>query len=91
MLRWAIPAYRLPRNILDKEIDDIRSLGVEIKCNTRVGKNISFNKVSKEFDIVYLAPGAHKSQKMGVDGENTAVSMAAWNSCEISTPMKRPG
>jgi NADH-quinone oxidoreductase subunit F len=72
MLRWAIPAYRLPRNILDREIDDIRSLGVEIKCNTRVGKNISFNKVSKEFDIVYLAPGAHKSQKMGVDGENTA-------------------
>jgi NADH-quinone oxidoreductase subunit F len=72
MLRWAIPAYRLPRNILDREIDDIRSLGVEIKCNTRVGKNISFNKVSKEFDIVYLAPGAHKSQKMGMDGEDTA-------------------
>jgi NADH-quinone oxidoreductase subunit F len=70
MLRWAIPAYRLPRNILDSEIDDVRALGVEIKCNTRVGKDISFEKVSKEFDYVYLAPGAHKSQKMGVEGED---------------------
>jgi NADH-quinone oxidoreductase subunit F len=70
MLRWAIPAYRLPRHILESEIDDIRALGVEIKCNTRVGKDISFAKVGDEFDYVYLAPGAHKSQKMGVEGEN---------------------
>ena len=69
MLRWAIPAYRLPRNILDGEIDDVRALGVEIKCNTRVGKDISFEKVGEEFNYVYLAPGAHKSQKMGVEGE----------------------
>ncbi len=72
MLRWAIPAYRLPRNILDSEIDDVRALGVEIKCNTRVGKDISFAKVGEEFDYIYLAPGAHKSQKMGVDGEDVA-------------------
>jgi NADH-quinone oxidoreductase subunit F len=70
MLRWAIPAYRLPRNILDGEIDDVRALGVEIKCNTRVGKDISFEKVGEEFGYVYLAPGAHKSQKMGVEGED---------------------
>jgi NADH-quinone oxidoreductase subunit F len=70
MLRWAIPSYRLPRNILDGEIDDVRALGVEIKCNTRVGKDISFAKVGEEFDYVYLAPGAHKSQKMGVEGED---------------------
>jgi NADH-quinone oxidoreductase subunit F len=72
MLRWAIPAYRLPRDILDREIDDIRSLGVEIRCNTRVGKTISFDKIGKDFDIVYLAPGAHRSQKMGVEGEDKA-------------------
>ncbi len=70
MLRWAIPAYRLPRNILSQEIDNIRALGVEIKCNTRVGKNISFEKVNEEFDYIYLAPGAHKSQKMGAEGED---------------------
>ena len=70
MLRWAIPAYRLPREILDREIDDIRKLGVEIRCDTRVGKTVSFDRVGRDFDIVYLAPGAHKSQKMGVEGED---------------------
>lgn len=70
MLYWGIPSYRLPRNILDKEIDDIRKLGVEIKLKTRVGKDITFAKLNKDFDYVYLATGAHKSQKMGVDGED---------------------
>ncbi len=71
MLRWAIPAYRLPREILASEIkDNIKSLGVEIKCNTRVGKDISFAQVGKDFDYIFLAPGAQKSQPMGVPGEN---------------------
>jgi NADH-quinone oxidoreductase subunit F len=71
MLRWAIPAYRLPREILASEIkDNIKSLGVEIKCNTRVGKDISFEQVGKDFDFIFLAPGAQKSQPMGVPGEN---------------------
>jgi len=71
MLRWAIPAYRLPRNTLASEIkDNVESLGVEIKCNTRVGKDISFETVNKDFDYIFLASGAHKSQPMGVPGEN---------------------
>jgi len=71
MLRWAIPAYRLPRNTLASEIkDNVESLGVEIKCNTRVGKDISFEQVNKDFDYIFLASGAHKSQPMGVPGEN---------------------
>lgn len=70
MLYWGIPSYRLPRNILDGEIDDIRALGVDIKLNTRVGKDITFAKLEKEFDYIYLATGAHKSQKMGVKGED---------------------
>jgi NADH-quinone oxidoreductase subunit F len=72
MLRWAIPSYRLPRDIIEKEIDDIRALGVEIKCKTRIGKDIPFAKIGDDFDYVYLAPGAHKSQKMGVPGEELA-------------------
>jgi NADH-quinone oxidoreductase subunit F len=70
MLRWAIPSYRLPRDIIAREIDDIRSLGVDIKCKTRVGKDIPFAKLEKEFDYIYLAPGAHRSQKMAVPGED---------------------
>jgi NADH-quinone oxidoreductase subunit F len=70
MLRWAIPSYRLPRDIIAGEIDDIRALGVEIRCKTRVGKDIPFAKLGEEHDHVYLAPGAHKSQKMGVPGDD---------------------
>ncbi|KQC07843.1 MAG: hydrogenase [Smithella sp. SDB] len=70
MLYWGIPSYRLPRNILDNEIDDIHKLGVEIKLKTRVGKDITFAKLQKDFNYIYLATGAHKSQKMGVEGEN---------------------
>ena len=71
MLRWGIPAYRLPRDILASEINDnIQALGVEIKCNTRVGKEISFEQVDREFDYVFLGTGAHQSQSMRVDGEN---------------------
>ena len=69
MLYWGIPSYRLPRTILDNEIDDIRKLGVEIKLNTRIGREVSFSQLEKDFDFIYLATGAHKSQKMGVTGE----------------------
>ena len=71
MLYWGIPSYRLPRNVLDKEIDAIKALGVEIVLNTRVGKDISFEKLDKDYGYIYLAVGAHKSQKMiGIPGED---------------------
>jgi NADH-quinone oxidoreductase subunit F len=71
MLRWAIPAYRLPRNVLADEIkNNIEAVGVEIKCNTAVGKDISIDQLNKDFDYVFLAPGSQKSQPMGVEGEN---------------------
>jgi NADH-quinone oxidoreductase subunit F len=70
MLYWGIPAYRLPRNILEREIDDIKALGVEIRLNTRVGRDVSFAQLEKDSNYVYLAVGAHKSQKMGVPGED---------------------
>jgi NADH-quinone oxidoreductase subunit F len=69
MLSWGIPSYRLPREILNKEIDDIRKLGVEIQCGVRVGRDISWDAVNQDFDVVFLAPGAHKSQRMGIEGE----------------------
>jgi len=70
MLRYGIPAYRLPRNILAKEIEEIKKLGVEIKCKIRVGRDISFEEIKKRFDYVFLAPGVSKSQKMGIEGED---------------------
>jgi len=72
MMRYGIPSYRLPRPVLKDEVDNIAALGVEIRCNTRVGRDISFEAVNEEFDYVYLAPGAHRSQKLRVTGEDLA-------------------
>ncbi|RPJ17935.1 MAG: FAD-binding protein [Desulfobacteraceae bacterium] len=61
MLRWAIPAYRLPRDVLRREIQDIFDLGVEFKGNTCIGRDISWEEISERFQAVYLAIGAQRS------------------------------
>ncbi len=70
MMRYAIPEYRLPRDVIAEEVKDIEALGVEIKTNCRVGKDISFDALRKDYDIVVLAVGAHNSWKLGVEGED---------------------
>jgi len=70
MMRYAIPEYRLPRDVIAEEVEDIEALGVEIKTGCRVGKDISFDSLRKDYDIVVLAVGAHKSWKLGVEGED---------------------
>lgn len=70
MLRYGIPAYRLPKHILDSEIDIIKAMGVKIKCNSRVNKDIAFEDIRKEFDVVFLGIGAWKYSRIGVQGED---------------------
>jgi NADPH-dependent glutamate synthase beta subunit-like oxidoreductase len=70
MLRYGIPAYRLPREILEAEIRKIQDLGVEIKYNTSVGNDIPFDQIKKEFDAIFLGIGAHEGWTMGVPGED---------------------
>lgn len=69
MIAVGIPAYRMPRHILQRDIDIISSMGVEIIYNTRVGVDISLMELKQKYDAVLLAPGAHKSKPMGVEGE----------------------
>lgn len=69
MLRYGIPNYRLPRDILDREIRQILSLGIEVHTETCVGENPSIAKIREEFDAVYLAIGAHIDRKIGIEGE----------------------
>jgi NADH-quinone oxidoreductase subunit F len=71
MLRWGIPAYRLPHEILKNEIQDILDTGIELKTNTRVGQDISFDTLLKGYDHIYLAAGAQKSSPLGVPGEDS--------------------
>lgn len=70
MLATCIPAYRLPRNVLQGEIDMIKSLGVEIKLDTRVGKDIPFEKIKSDYDAIFLATGADKGWTLGIPGED---------------------
>ena len=69
MLQWGIPAYRLPREILDREIADILALGVEFRNRTKVGRDVSWEDVRKNFDAVYLAIGAQRSARSGLAGD----------------------
>jgi len=71
MLRYGIPAYRLPKDILEKDIGYIQRLGVEIKTNTPVGEKVQLDNLRRDFQTVFLATGAHKSLRLGIDGEDT--------------------
>ncbi|MGQ9818584.1 MAG: NAD(P)-binding protein [Candidatus Kapaibacteriales bacterium] len=70
MLRYGIPSYRLPEDILDKEIQKIVDLGVEIECNVSVGRDIPYDKIRDEYDAVFVGIGAHKGKSLGLPGED---------------------
>lgn len=75
MLRWGIPQYRLPNNVLDHEIELIRRKGVTFEYNCRLGAAISLEKLRKDFDAVYIGVGVQNSRKLGIAGEDkTGVS-----------------
>jgi NADPH-dependent glutamate synthase beta subunit-like oxidoreductase len=69
MMAVGIPEFRLPRDILNKETDIIRKLGVEIKLNTRVGKDIKLADLKKDHNAVFIAVGAHKGGSLGIENE----------------------
>ncbi len=70
MLRYGIPIYRLPREVLDAEIQRILDLGVELRCETAIGRNVTLDELRSQFDAVYLAIGAHRGRTMGIPGED---------------------
>jgi NADH-quinone oxidoreductase subunit F len=70
MLALGIPNFRLPKDVLKYEIDRIKGLGVEIKTNTTVGKDISLEKLKEEYKAVFIAIGAQKGLKMKIPGED---------------------
>jgi len=70
MLRYGIPEYRLPKQRLDFEITQIIDLGVEVHCNTRVGRDISIEDLEATFDAVYIAAGAWDNQSLRIEGED---------------------
>ena len=70
LLAHGIPDFRLPRDIIKKSIDKILELGIEVKYNMELGKNIFLEDLEEKYDNIILAFGANVSSKMGIEGEN---------------------
>ncbi|EFK07701.1 pyridine nucleotide-disulfide oxidoreductase [delta proteobacterium NaphS2] len=70
MMMVGIPRYRLPREVIDREVSMIEELGVEFRLNTRLGKDVQFEGLQAEgFGAFLIAIGAHDSHKLGIKGE----------------------
>lgn len=69
VLRYGIPAFRLPKDILDYELHHLEELGVEILLNHVVGQTIRFDKLREEYDAIFLGTGAGAPIFLGLEGE----------------------
>ena len=68
LLRSAIPHYRLPRDVLDAELERLLAVGFETRLSHRLGRDISLDELEASFDAVFLAPGAHRPRTWSVNG-----------------------
>jgi NADPH-dependent glutamate synthase beta subunit-like oxidoreductase/Pyruvate/2-oxoacid:ferredoxin oxidoreductase delta subunit len=79
MMRYGIPGFRTPREVLDAEIQRIFNLGVEFRPNTRIGKDVTLERIRKEFDAVFVGLGAQAGRTLpvpGSDAPNVVTAMA---------------
>ena len=78
MLRYGIPSYKLEKNVIDAEIDIIRELGVEIRCNTEIGKDITIEELREQgYKAFYMAIGCQDSRKINLKNDDAKGIMSA--------------
>jgi glutamate synthase (NADPH) small chain len=70
VLRYGIPEFRLPKEIIDSEVALLTALGVVIECNVIIGKTLTVHELLEEFDAVFIANGAGLPTMLGISGEN---------------------
>jgi len=70
MAAWGIPDYRLPRDILNKEVEIIQDMGVDIRYNTEVGKDITLEEIAEKNKAIFVGVGAQTNTPMRVEGED---------------------
>ncbi|HUW38705.1 MAG TPA: FAD-dependent oxidoreductase, partial [Rhodocyclaceae bacterium] len=68
MMRYGIPGYRTPRDVLDGEIKRIIDMGVEVRLNTQVGKDVSLEQLRRDFDAVFVGLGAQSGSPLPIPG-----------------------
>ena len=100
VLRYGIPPFRLPRVVLDREIDALKEMGVEFKKNVIVGKSITIKQLEDDgFDAIFICSGAGLPKMMNIPGENlngvfsaneflTRVNLMQANDKSTPTPLK---
>lgn len=69
MLALGVPAYRLPRDVIEREVDVIRALGVDIQCGVTIGQDLTFADLRESFAALVIAVGAKSSRGLGLPGE----------------------
>ena len=69
MMRYGIPSYRLPKEVMNREIEAILRLGIDLECNAKVGVNIPMDQLIQFYDAVFMGPGAQLGVPIGVPGE----------------------
>ena len=70
LLRYGIPEFRLPKDILDKTINKILKLGIKVEFNKELGKDINLVDLKKQYDAIFVSIGANIPWKMGIEGED---------------------
>ena len=70
VLTYGIPEFRLPKAVVDRQVEDLRKLGVRILTNVPVGNQVTIDELKKQYDAIYLATGAGLPKFMGIEGEN---------------------
>lgn len=70
MLKWAIPSFRLPNDILDKEFTRLKAMGMIFKGRTKLGMDVFLDNLARDYDAVIIATGCTKSKHLGIEGEN---------------------
>lgn len=100
VLRYGIPPFRLPRKVLDREINNLQEMGVKFEKNVIVGKSITLKQLKEDgFDAVFICSGAGLPKMMNIPGENlngvfsaneflTRVNLMGANEDEKATPLK---
>jgi len=74
MLMNSIPAYRLPRLVVEKQIEALQNMGIEIRVGVEVGSRVTIDQLTDEFDAIFIAAGSWKEKLLGVEKEDLAIS-----------------
>ena len=100
VLRYGIPPFRLPRKVLDREIDSLKKMGVKFEKNVIVGKSITLKQLEDDgYDAIFICSGAGLPKMMNIPGENlngvfsaneflTRVNLMQANDDTTATPLK---